>query len=86
MDHLIEFLIEKKSKRFVALKKSLSALSILCFHLLQPPPFFLGLTGVYLIITLFSIENSLYPKKIKSIPAYAHCRTRVGVAGIPSWF
>ena len=26
------------------------------------------MTGVYLIITLFSIENSLYPKKSESIP------------------
>ena len=58
----------EKIEKVCSLKKSLSALSILCFHLLHPPPFFLGLTGVYLIITLFSIENSLYPKKSKSIP------------------
>lgn len=39
--------------------------------LLSPPtPTFFSwtMTGVYLIITLFSIENLLYPKKSKSIP------------------
>lgn len=32
----------EKIEKVCSLKKSLSALSILCFHLLQPPPFFLG--------------------------------------------
>ena len=48
----------EKIEKVCSLKKSLSALSILCFHLLQPPPFFLGLTGVYLIIILYFLSKT----------------------------